>query len=152
MFTDLKGLHLVGHSRHVASLAAGAAELMGMTEAEVGEVRAASLLHDLGRVAVSSEIWDRPGELGPADRERVQLHPYWTERILMRYPAVAPLAVIAGAHHERLNGAGYHRRARTRDFPLRSPARGGRCVCGNDRDPAASPSSDARRRGGGACR
>lgn len=112
IFTDLKGLHLVGHSPHVAGLAAGAARLMGMNEPEVGRVRAAGLLHDLGRTAVSSEIWDRPGPLGPADQERVRLHSYWTERILVRCPAVAHLTPAAAAHHERLDGRGYHRNTR----------------------------------------
>jgi HD-GYP domain-containing protein (c-di-GMP phosphodiesterase class II)/DNA-binding CsgD family transcriptional regulator len=112
IFADLKGLHLVGHSPHVAELAAGAARLMGMDERTAGQVRAAGLLHDLGRTAISSEIWNRPGALGPADRERVRLHSYWTERILVRCPAVAPLAPAAAAHHERLDASGYHRSAR----------------------------------------
>jgi HD-GYP domain-containing protein (c-di-GMP phosphodiesterase class II)/DNA-binding CsgD family transcriptional regulator len=120
IFTDLKGLHLVGHSPHVAELAAGSALLMGMDEPAVGEIRAAGLLHDLGRTAVSSEIWNRPGALGPADQERVRLHSYWTERILARCPAVAHLAPVAAAHHERLDGSGYHRNARS---PELDPAR-----------------------------
>jgi HD-GYP domain-containing protein (c-di-GMP phosphodiesterase class II)/DNA-binding CsgD family transcriptional regulator len=111
IFTDLKGVHLIGHSPHVADLAAEAARLMGMDAPLVGEVHAAALLHDLGRTAVSSEIWDRPGPLGPADRERVRLHSYWTERILARCPVVTPLSRTAAAHHERLDGSGYHRNA-----------------------------------------
>jgi DNA-binding CsgD family transcriptional regulator len=118
IFTDLKGLHLVGHSAHVADLAARAARLTGMDEPAVGQVRAAGLLHDLGRTAVSSEIWNRPGPLGPADQERVRLHSYWTERILVRCPAVAPLAAVAAAHHERLDGSGYHRNARSTELDL----------------------------------
>jgi HD-GYP domain-containing protein (c-di-GMP phosphodiesterase class II)/DNA-binding CsgD family transcriptional regulator len=108
-FTDLKGLHLVGHSPHVAELAATAAGLMGLDAEAVAEVHAAGLVHDIGRSAVSSEIWDRPGPLGSADHERVRLHAYWTDRILARVPAVAALSPIAGAHHERLDGTGYHR-------------------------------------------
>jgi HD-GYP domain-containing protein (c-di-GMP phosphodiesterase class II)/DNA-binding CsgD family transcriptional regulator len=111
IFTDLKGFHLIGHSPHVAELAAGAARLMGMDTPAVASVRAAGLLHDLGRTAVSSEIWDRAASLGPADWERVRLHTYWTERILSRCPAMAPFARDAAAHHERLDGRGYHRGA-----------------------------------------
>jgi DNA-binding CsgD family transcriptional regulator len=91
---------------------------MGMDDPAVGQVRAAGLLHDLGRTAVSSEIWNRPGPLGPADQERVRLHSYWTERILVRCPAVAPLAAVAAAHHERLDGSGYHRNARSTELDL----------------------------------
>src|SRR5207302_9522650 len=111
IFTDLKGVHLIGHSPHVAELASGAARLMGMDSPAVVEVHAAALLHDLGRTAVSSEIWDRPGVLGAADRERVRLHSYWTERVLARCPAIARLSPIAAAHHERLDASGYHRGA-----------------------------------------
>jgi DNA-binding CsgD family transcriptional regulator len=82
-----------------------------MDAAAIDEIHAAALLHDLGRTAVSSEIWDRAGPLGPADRERVRLHSYWTERVLARCPAIAALSPVAAAHHERLDGSGYHRGA-----------------------------------------
>src|SRR6185436_1232510 len=84
-------------------------------------VRRAALVHDLGRVAISSAIWDRPGPLSEADRERVRLHPYYTERALTRSPSLAPLGRLAGAHHERLDGSGYHRGCRGPD--LDRPAR-----------------------------
>lgn len=121
IFTDLKGRHLIGHSPHVADLAAGAARLMGMDAPAVAEVHAAALLHDLGRTAISSDIWDRAGPLGPADRERVRLHSYWTERVLARCPAIAALSPVAAAHHERLDSSGYHRGAGASE--LRAAAR-----------------------------
>ncbi len=61
---DLKGLHLAGHSGHVADVAGAAAGLAGMPDGERSALRAAALLHDLGRAAVSSAIWDRAGPLG----------------------------------------------------------------------------------------
>jgi HD-GYP domain-containing protein (c-di-GMP phosphodiesterase class II) len=64
-----------------------------------------------------SSIWDRSGPLGAADRERVRLHPHWTERVLSSSPALAPLGAVAAAHHERLDGSGYHRAARAADLP-----------------------------------
>jgi HD-GYP domain-containing protein (c-di-GMP phosphodiesterase class II) len=80
------------------------------------DVRAAGQLLDIGRVGVSSAIWDRPRALGEADWERVRLHSYWTERILRRSPALERLAPLAAAHHERLDGSGYHRGARGSDL------------------------------------
>ena len=71
-----------------------------------------ALLIDIGRVGVSSSVWDRPGPLGPVEWERVRLHSYWTERILRRCSAFAHLAPLAAAHHERLDGSGYHRAAK----------------------------------------
>ena len=56
-------------------------------------------------------IWDKPGRLTEGEWERVRLHAYYTERIVDRVPALKPLAAIAGMHHERLDGSGYHRRS-----------------------------------------
>jgi HD-GYP domain-containing protein (c-di-GMP phosphodiesterase class II) len=117
-FADLKGFHLIGHSPHVTELALEAARLAGFDEVdEVDDLRVAALLHDVGRAGVVSSIWDRPGPLGAADRERVRLHPHWTERVLSSTPLLAPLAPLAAAHHERLDGTGYHRAARAADLP-----------------------------------
>jgi len=117
-FADLKGTHLLGHSTRVAQLADGAGLQVGMDDAARTSVRLAALLHDIGRVGVSSSIWDRPGPLGPGDWERVRLHPYWTCRILARCPVFEPLAAIAGADHERLDGSGYHRGAHGSELSL----------------------------------
>jgi HD-GYP domain-containing protein (c-di-GMP phosphodiesterase class II)/DNA-binding CsgD family transcriptional regulator len=106
---DLKGRHLLGHSAHVAEVAESGAGAAGLSEGDRARVHAAGLLHDLGRVAVSSEVWDRPGRLGAADRERVRLHTYWTDRVLRRCTGLAPLAEIAAGHHERCDASGYHR-------------------------------------------
>ena len=74
-------------------------------------MRAAGFFHDVGRVAVPNGIWDKPGALNAGERERVRLHPYYTERVLERSAVLAPLARVAGSHHERLDGSGYHRGA-----------------------------------------
>jgi HD-GYP domain-containing protein (c-di-GMP phosphodiesterase class II) len=67
-------------------------------------------LHDLGRLGISNSIWDKSGPLGPGERERVQLHPHLTERMLGQSPALAPLGRLAVQHCERLDGSGYPRR------------------------------------------
>ncbi len=115
-FADLKGTYLLGHSTHVAELADRAAALIGFDDEARRTLRASALLIDVGRVGVSSAIWDRPGPLGPVEWERVRLHPYWTERILMRCRALQRLAPLAASHHERLDGSGYHRAARGIDL------------------------------------
>ncbi|MBF6466552.1 HD domain-containing protein [Nocardia beijingensis] len=109
MVVDLKGRYLLGHSAHVAGLADAAAAGMGLPADDRAALRAAALLHDLGRAAVSSAVWDRGGPLGPQDWKRVRLRGYWTERILRRCPGLADLADLAAAHHERLDGSGHPR-------------------------------------------
>ncbi|GAB3972717.1 HD domain-containing protein [Streptomyces sparsus] len=117
-FVDLKGKWLIGHSEHVARLAESAGLLAGLPADEVTRLRCAALLHDLGRAGISADVWDRPGPLGIAETERVRMHTYWTQRVLERVPALAPLAPVAAAHHERLDGSGYHRGALAPRLPL----------------------------------
>ncbi|HYR63892.1 MAG TPA: HD domain-containing phosphohydrolase [Actinomycetota bacterium] len=106
---DLKTPFLHGHSPRVATLAAGAAHHLGLGVEGAARLELAGLFHDLGRVAVPGGTWERAGPLTSTDWERVRLHPYHSERILSRVPALAHLAPLAGGHHERLDGSGYHR-------------------------------------------
>ncbi|HSJ84562.1 MAG TPA: HD domain-containing phosphohydrolase [Acidimicrobiia bacterium] len=108
-FSDLVSPHLTGHCSGVAQLAAAAADLQGLGPAEVETIRRAALVHDVGRTAVGTRVWNKPGQLTADEREQVRLHPYHTERVLARSPFLSQLAPIAMAHHERLDGSGYHR-------------------------------------------
>ena len=76
-------------------------------------VRRAALAHDLGRVGVSNAIWEKPGRLGFGEWERVRLHPHFTERAFAQSQELAPIGLLAGSHHERLDGTGYHRGTRS---------------------------------------
>jgi HD-GYP domain-containing protein (c-di-GMP phosphodiesterase class II) len=67
---------------------------------------------------VPNGVWEKPGALGSSDWERVRLHAYHSERILSRCAPLAECAPLAGMHHERLDGSGYHRGARTAAIPM----------------------------------
>jgi HD-GYP domain-containing protein (c-di-GMP phosphodiesterase class II) len=108
-FVDLKTPFLLGHSARVARLAEGAARALHMGEDDCVMLRRAGLLHDLGRVGISTGIWEKPLPLGILEMEQARLHPYHTERILDRSALFKPLARLAGQHHERLDGSGYFR-------------------------------------------
>ena len=84
-------------------------------------LRHAALAQDLGRVGVSNAIWEKPGPLGFGEWERVRLHPHFTERAFAQSRDLAPIGILAGSHHERLDGSGYHRG--TRGPGLDQPAR-----------------------------
>ena len=112
---DLKSTFTLGHSSGVAELATAAAGRLGMAD-PVG-LRRAALLHDLGRTAVATGVWERAGGLSTSQWEEVRLHPYQTERILARSSALEPLARIAGMHHERQDGSGYHHGASASGVP-----------------------------------
>ncbi|HZO63153.1 MAG TPA: HD domain-containing phosphohydrolase [Gaiellaceae bacterium] len=97
------------HSAAVADLAEAAAWRLGLRPDGVAALRRAALAHDLGRVGVSNAIWEKPGPLGFGEWERVRLHPHFTERAFAQSEALGPIGALAGTHHERLDGSGYHR-------------------------------------------
>jgi HD-GYP domain-containing protein (c-di-GMP phosphodiesterase class II) len=115
-FADLKSPWTRGHSGRVAELAVAAGRVLGSAAGDLDLLRRAALVADVGRVGVPNGVWDRPGPLGVADWERVRLHPYLTERILTRCPSLAAVGRLAAAHHERLDGSGYHRGVKARDL------------------------------------
>jgi HD-GYP domain-containing protein (c-di-GMP phosphodiesterase class II) len=117
-FADLVSPNFVGHAAGVASLVATAATRMGFAERDVTTIRRAALVHDVGRVAVATRVWQKPDPLDADDWEKVRLHAYHTERVLAKSAYLARLASVAGAHHERLDGSGYHRGATARDLGL----------------------------------
>lgn len=72
-------------------------------------VRRAGWVHDLGRVGVSNEVWDKTGPLTAIDRERLQMYPFLSGWIMGRVTGMRRVAEVAGAHRERLDGSGYPR-------------------------------------------
>ncbi|MGH3117240.1 MAG: HD domain-containing phosphohydrolase [Gaiellales bacterium] len=108
-FADLKSPWIRGHSRRVAALAEEAGRLAGLDDEECDGLRRAGFVHDLGRVGVENGIWDKPGPLTTSEWERVRLHVYYTERILVRCSSLASHVQPAWSHHERVDGSGYHR-------------------------------------------
>jgi putative nucleotidyltransferase with HDIG domain len=117
-FADLKSVFTLGHSPAVAELAEAAAWRLGLGEADVAAVRRAALVHDLGRVAISTGTWEKPGRLATGEWERVRMHPYFGERVLARCEGLGQVVAIAARHHERLDGSGYYRGASAADLPL----------------------------------
>jgi HD-GYP domain-containing protein (c-di-GMP phosphodiesterase class II) len=108
-FADVKSPYTIGHSRAVAELAGEATRIAGLGDGTAKTVRRAGLVHDLGRLGVPNTIWDKKTPLSRSESERVRMHPYLTERTLASSHALAPLAAIAGQHHERFDGSGYPR-------------------------------------------
>ncbi|MFO0548121.1 MAG: HD domain-containing phosphohydrolase [Polyangiaceae bacterium] len=110
-FADLKSTFTLGHSRGVAARAVHGALALGANEQERGQLEIAALIHDIGRVAISNAIWDKPGPLARGEMEEVRTHSFHTDRIVSSIGgAIGEVAELASALHERLDGSGYHRR------------------------------------------
>ena len=116
-FADLVTPHLSGHSSGVSELAVAAAHVCGFDPSDVVLTRRAGFVHDVGRAAIDPRIWQKPAALTVDEWEQVRLHPYHGERVLLRSPLLASLAEVACAHHERLDGSGYHRRVSAASLP-----------------------------------
>ena len=104
---DAKSPYTFRHSFNVAELAVGAAEQMGMDAAELRRARRAGLLHDIGKLGISSRILDKNGPLTPDERAEVERHPAYGWEILRRVGAFSDFAWPASLHHEKLDGSGY---------------------------------------------
>ena len=115
---DLKSRSLHGHSAAVGDLAGAAAAKLRLADAD--DIGVAGYLHDLGRVGVSSRIWDKAGDLSRTERDQARLHPYYSEQILSGTPALTWAARLAGQHHERCDGSGYHRGLRAAQLTMSS--------------------------------
>jgi HD-GYP domain-containing protein (c-di-GMP phosphodiesterase class II) len=97
------------HSDRTSHVATGIGALLGFDADEIEDLRYVSLLHDLGKLAISNRILDKPAKLTDAEYARVKEHPLFTRWVLERISCFESLAPIAGAHHERLDGSGYPR-------------------------------------------
>jgi HD-GYP domain-containing protein (c-di-GMP phosphodiesterase class II) len=95
------------HSAGVSAVAEALAARLGMDATLCQHMRVAGLLHDLGKLAVPSELLDKPGRLLPAELGVVQTHAYHTLQILKPVACLSTIATWAAFHHERLDGRGY---------------------------------------------
>ena len=115
---DVKSPWTYRHSDLVGVLAVRIATALGADDAEVTDLRRAAMLHDIGKLAISNRILDKPGRLTAEEFRKVREHPLVTARIMERIPGFAELAPLAAAHHERLDGGGYPYGLRAEDLTM----------------------------------
>jgi HD-GYP domain-containing protein (c-di-GMP phosphodiesterase class II) len=106
---DAKSPYTGRHSAGVADIATRLAVALGLDADQRRTLHRAGLLHDIGKLGVSSRILDKPGRLDEAEWSAMRRHPELTLQILCRVPVLADLATVAAVHHERLDGSGYFR-------------------------------------------
>jgi putative nucleotidyltransferase with HDIG domain len=118
---DAKSPFTARHSERVSEIADGIAGVLGFDEDERRVLRRAGLLHDIGKLAVSNRVLDKPGKLTDDEFAAIKTHPVFSLQILERAPCFASLAELAANHHEKLDGTGYPRglRAKDLDMPMR---------------------------------
>jgi len=106
---DAKSPWTSQHSDRVADIALGIADAFGLDGAELRELRRAALLHDIGKLGVSNLILDKAGPLTDEEFAAMRQHTWHTFTILSLVAPFRVFAPSAAAHHEKLDGSGYHR-------------------------------------------
>lgn len=95
------------HSRVVAELAGEMARRLDLSWEEVSRIRAAALVHDVGKVGIPDSVLLKPGPLTPEERILLASHPALGQKIVMSVPELSNLEGMVLHHHERFDGSGY---------------------------------------------
>ena len=119
MAIDAKDQVTHGHIRRVQAYATGLAQALGVREpATLHAVEAASLLHDMGKLAIPEHILNKPGRLTPSEFEKMKLHAGIGADILSAIQFPYPVVPIVRHHHENWNGTGYPDGISGTDIPI----------------------------------
>jgi diguanylate cyclase (GGDEF)-like protein/putative nucleotidyltransferase with HDIG domain len=95
------------HLQRVRTYAVEVAKELNLDDGQIEALRAAALLHDIGKLAVPEQIINKPGKLTPEEFEKMKVHPIVGAEILERVAFPYPVAPIVRSHHERWDGSGY---------------------------------------------
>jgi len=99
--------YTASHQKRVAMIAAAIAEILGWSDDEKQSVYLAGLVHDIGKIAVPSEILTKPSKLNELEMQLVRGHVEAGYQILKDVPFPWPISEMIHQHHERLDGSGY---------------------------------------------
>ena len=115
---EAKDRELIGHSSDVSGYVTAVAQQLGMETAARERLVFASLLHDIGKIAISELILLKPAALTPEERAVVEQHPRIGFRLVEQIPELSGAALAVLHPHERWDGDGYPSRLRGEQIPL----------------------------------
>src|SRR5579885_976678 len=115
---DAKDQTTHDHLQRVQIYAMEIARELGLDESEQSALRAAAMLHDIGKLAVPEHIISKPGRLTPEEFEKMKIHPIVGAEILERVQFPYPVVPIVRAHHEKWDGSGYPYGLKGEEIPL----------------------------------
>lgn len=106
------------HLRRVQAYAVQIGKDLGLSDSELNAIRAAALLHDIGKLAVPENILSKPGRLTPEEFEKMKIHPIVGAEILNRVQFPYPVVPIVRSHHEKWDGTGYPDGLKGEEIPV----------------------------------
>ncbi len=115
---EAKDPNIQGHSQRVTEYTLLASAYFSLTPEEIETLEYASMLHDLGKIAIDSKILNKSDTLTPAEWGLVQSHPAIGARLLNEIPFLEGAAELVLCHHERYDGQGYPAGLKGEDIPL----------------------------------
>ncbi|MDD3415569.1 MAG: HD domain-containing protein [Lachnospiraceae bacterium] len=104
---DSRSEFAISHSFGVSQVAFAIANLIGYPFEKSRKIRVAGLLHDMGKIAIPTEIIEKKGSLSETERTGIRTHAYFTSLILNHMEGLEEIAIWAAGHHENHDGSGY---------------------------------------------
>lgn len=117
---DIRDNETHGHSRRVTDLTVQVAQVMGINDGHLTNIRRGALLHDIGKLGVPDSILLKPGKLTDDEMAIMKRHPVIAYDILMPIPFLREALAIPYLHHEKWDGSGYPNGLRGSDIPVPS--------------------------------
>jgi len=115
---DLRDRDTEGHTERVTYAAVKLGRRLGMTEAELAQVRRGAMLHDIGKMAIRDSVLLKNGPLTQEEWEEVRRHPRYAHELLSPISYLGPALDIPHYHHEKWDGTGYPEGLREKEIPL----------------------------------
>ncbi|MGB9787882.1 MAG: HD domain-containing phosphohydrolase [Dictyoglomus turgidum] len=104
---EMKDPYTSGHQKRVARISVIIGKELGLSHEKIRALAISSLLHDIGKIGIPSEILNKPSSLNPLERRFINIHPEIGYNLLRKIEIISDIAPIVYQHHERINGSGY---------------------------------------------
>lgn len=117
---EVKDKYTEGHAQRVRKYSCAIATTLELSKALVKDIATAALLHDIGKIGITSEILNKPGKLTDDEYDIIKLHPMYTKKILEKISGFNNIANFAYSHHENYDGTGYPEGLKDDEIPFES--------------------------------
>lgn len=104
---EVKDVYTEGHGQRVRKYSCNIAEKMNLSKEQIDNISIAALLHDIGKIGISTEILNKPGSLTEEEYEIIKKHPEYSKKILEKINDFSQIMQLAYLHHENFDGSGY---------------------------------------------
>ncbi len=115
---EVRDPYTAGHQARVSRISVKVAQVMALSEHQVKGIQLAAMIHDIGKLAIPSEILSKPGKLSAAEFDMIKTHSSVGYNVLKDIEFPWPIAQAVLQHHERMNGTGYPSGLKGRDILL----------------------------------